>query len=178
MLDASDPRYHYDRHGIKASRVGQAVIDILSKDRPMQTAGETIEAFGPEYTRQIEEAVNNGIEKRFSNPFYILVLTKKESFAVNVVRNYFVTRQTAPHALKLAKEYKNFTKTLYLVDSDKGNLGLLWSIPGFQECKAIARHPRGFAPELVGWIKDCFEGKLDKDKYAWQDVYVEGRSAA
>ena len=179
MPNASDPRYLYDRHGIKASRVGQAVIDILSHDQPIQTAGDTIEAFGPEYTRQIEEAVNNGIEQRFQNPFYILVLTKKElsQWTANAVRNYFVTRQTPPHALELAKEYENHTKTLYLVDAEKGNIGLLWSIPGHEECKSIARHPRAVAPELIGWIKACYEGKLEKDKYAWQDVYVEGRSA-
>ena len=177
MLDASDPRYHYNRHGMKAARVGQAVIDIMSQDRPAQSAGETIEAFGPDYVKEIEKAINSGLAQQLKSPFYILVLTKKEPWAVNVVRNFFIPRQTPPHALKLAKEYKHHVKTLYYVDADRGNVGVLWSIPGWEDCKSIAKRPRQHEPALVKWIADCFSGKLNKDRYSFADVEASAKTA-
>jgi hypothetical protein len=170
MPDASDPRYHYNKRGMKAARVGQAVIDILSKDQPYQTAGETLEAFGPDYVKEIEKAIENGLSQHLKSPFYLLVLTKKEPWAVNVLRNYFIPRQSPPHALKLAKEYKHYVKTLYFVDAERGNIGVLWSVPGWEDCKSIAKRPRQHEPELVKWISDCFSGKLDKDVYTFRDV--------
>jgi len=166
MPDANDPKYQFDRHGSKGKRVGQASIDLLSKDQPTYTAGDILDSFGDDFLREMETTISRGAE-RYQDPFYILVLTKKEAWATNIVRNYFIDRQTPPHARDLLAEYKNHTKTLYLVNGRKGQIKLLWSLPGWDDCKSVARHPESHAPELVQWIQQALEGKLDRDKYSF-----------
>src|SRR5271157_3209448 len=159
-------RYDFNVDGKKAKRVGQAVVDILSKPQPIQTVGDTIDAFGPDYAQQIENCIQDN-QKKYKSPFYIFVLTKKEFWADNVLRNFFIARQTPPHAFQMMEQYSNFTKTLYIVDADKGKIKILWSLPGFNDCISVAKHPALYAPELVRWIEDCFTRKLDKDKYGF-----------
>lgn len=161
-------KYDYNRFGKKGKRVGQASIDILSKPHAEQTVGETLDAFGPDYARQIEECIDQHAHK-YTNPWYLFVLTKKEYLLENVVRNWFIPRQTAPHAFDMMEQYSNFTKTLYIVDSEKGKIKLCWSLPGFTDCITVAAHPELYSPELVQWIEECFTRKLDKDKYSFDE---------
>lgn len=169
MPDANDPVYMFNKHGSKGKRVGQAAIDLLSKDQPTYTAGEILDGFGDDYVKEMEVAVNRGIEK-FQDPFYVLVLTKKEPWMTNVIRNYFAVRQTAPYARDLIAEYKHHTKTLYIVNGKKGQIKLLWSLPGWEDCKVVSRRPDIYDPDLVSWIRKALEGKLDRDKYSFDEA--------
>jgi hypothetical protein len=163
-MDANDPRYQYNRFGMKGARVGQAVADILSKDQPTYTVEEILEGFNVRFAQELEKAVNDSLEK-YESPFYVLALTKKEFWAENVVRNWFIPRQSAPYAMDMMIQYPNHTKTLYVVHEQRGDIKVAWSIPAYEECKSIAKHPATYHPELVKWIEDCFSGKLNLDKY-------------
>lgn len=156
----SKDKYEYNRFGSKGSRVGQAVTDILSKDQPEQTVEETISAFGPDFVKELERTIDAN-RNHYKSPFYVFILTKKEMWAVNVVRNFFIARQTAPHGLDMVKEYPNHMKTLFKVNSESGTLDLVWSIPGHQECISICKTPSSFDPQLVSWILQCYAGNLD-----------------
>lgn len=163
-MDSNDPKYHYEKRGSKGARVGQAVADILSKDQPDYTVGEILDGFGIKFANELEQTINDNLDK-YTSPFYVFVLTKKEFWADNVVRNWFVARQTPPRALEMMIQYPLHTKTLYVVNSSKGDLKAAWSIPGLEECRSILKTPNTFSPELVHWIQDCFQGKLDLDNY-------------
>ena len=163
-MDSHDPRYLYNKHGMKGARVGQAVSDILSKDNPVYTAGEILEGFGAKFAQELEKSVNDSLGK-YKSPFYILALTKKEFWADNVVRNWFVPRQTAPYASELMVSYPNHTKTLYVVHGDKGDIKVAWSIPANEDCKSVMRRPSMYSPELVSWIEQARTRKLDLDNY-------------
>jgi len=163
-----DP-YDYNRFGSKAKRVGQAALDLVSKDPQPQTVGETIDAFGPKYAEEIEKAIEDNKDK-YKSPFYILVLTKKEYLIINAVRNWFIARQTAPYAFDMMEQYPEHTKTLYIVDARQGKIKILWSLPGFQDCITVAKNPHLYAPELIRWIELCFNKKLDKDEYTFDEV--------
>jgi len=161
-------KYDYNRFGAKGQRVGQAVFDIISRYQPMQTVGETLDAFGPDYAKQMEECIEDN-EHKYTSPFYIFVLTKKEFWANNVLRNYFIARQTPPHAFDMMEQYSNYTKTLYIVDANRGNIKCVWTLPGFDDCITIARNPANYDPELVKWVEACFTRSLDKDSYSFDD---------
>lgn len=167
-LGLDKDKYDFDRHGQKGKRVGQAAYDILSKEQESQTVGDTIDAFADQYARDMEECIESNRTK-YKSPFYILVLTKKVFHIVNSLRNWFIARQTPPHAFQTMEEYSGYTKTLYLVDSHKGNIRLLWSLPGFEDCFAVAKNPQLYSPELVRWIELCFSRKLDRDSYSFDD---------
>ena len=74
LMDSNDPRYKYNRFGMKGARVGQAVADILSKDQPTYTAGEILDGFGAKFAQELEKSVNDSIGK-YKSPFYIMALT-------------------------------------------------------------------------------------------------------
>lgn len=163
-MDSKDPRYIYNKHGMKGARVGQAVADMTSKEAIPMTCGELLDGFSARFAQELEKAVNDSLDK-FKSPFYILALTKKEFWSDIVVRNWFIPRQTAPHASDLMAAYPNHTKTLYVVHGEKGDIKVAWSIPAFQDCVSISKNPSIYSPELVQWIKNCFVGKLDIDNY-------------
>jgi hypothetical protein len=159
-------KYEYNRFGVKSTRVGQAVVDILSTKQPEYTVEDIIDGMAEDFTNQLIDCYEKN-KKKYRNPFYILVLTKKEMWAVNVVRNFFIARQTPPHASDLEIEYPNFTKTLYMLDSEKGQFKALWSLPGIEEMKSILKNPMPYHDDLVHWIYDFQDGKLDKDSYVF-----------
>lgn len=168
---AEPDKYSYDRFGTHGKRVGQAVIDLSSRPQAIQTVGDTLDAFGADYAKQMEECIEQN-KGKYKDPFYIFVLTKKEFWATNLVRNWFIARQTAPHAFKSMEEYSGYTKTLYIVDGSKGNIKTIWSLPSFQDCISIARQPLSYDPELVKWVEECFSLKLEKDSYSFDwDVW-------
>jgi len=163
MPDSSSKRYDYDRFGSKGKRVGQAVKDILdSSTNVVTTAGDVIEGYKQKFTDELQKAINENLEK-YEDPFYVLVLTKKEMWATNMVRNWFIARQTKPKALDMIAEYANHTKTLYKVNKYRGDIEIQWSLPGFEEMKTVLNSPNTFDPTLVKWITDCFQGNLDKE---------------
>lgn len=164
MEDASSSRYEYKRFGCNAKRVGQAVTDILSKERDVCTAGQIIDEYGPKYALEIEKSISEGV-KKYRFPFYVFVLTKKEQWATNLVRNFFIARQTAPSGLEMMVAYPHHTKTLYRINDDMGGVKLVWSLPGYEECKSIAKTPQIHSPELVKWIVDCFSGAMNDPNY-------------
>lgn len=163
-MDSNDPKYRYNKRGTKGARVGQAVSDILSKDQPTYSVGEILDGFGAKFAQELERTIDDNIHK-YRSPFYVFALTKKEFWADNVVRNWFCARQSPPYALDMMIQYPGYTKTLYVVDSNKGDLKVAWSIPGWEECKSILKTPDTFSYELVQWIKDCWNQKLDLDNY-------------
>ena len=163
-MDANDPRYDYKRGTVKGKRVGQAVLDILEKEHNSYTTGDIIDGFAPKFLKTLEETIEANRTK-YESPFYIIVLTRKEFWANNVVRNYFIARQTPPHALQLMRDYQWYTKTLYVVNDRCGEVKLAWSLPAFQECKTVAKNPFIYPPALVSWVNACFTGQLERDEY-------------
>jgi len=160
MANQGNKKYEYNRFGSKGARAGQAVYDIISKDQPIQTVEETIFSFGPDFVKELEVAIESG-HKKYQYPFYVLVLSKKEMWAANLMRNYFVPRQTYPFGTDLVREYPNYVKTLYKVSREA--VTVMWSVPGHQDCLSIARSPGSYDPELVNWIFQCYAGKFNVD---------------
>lgn len=150
-------KYSYNRFGSKGERVGQAAIDLMSKTDEEYTVEEMLEGMGEKFRDGFEECVSKGI-KEHKREFHVLVLTKKDlgQFGVsNVVRNFFINRKSAPDGVDLMISYPHHMKTLYKVDP-KGDFTLLWSLPGYEDCRSIAKNPQLYDPKLVEWITQCF----------------------
>jgi hypothetical protein len=153
----NEPRYTYDKRGVKASRVGQAVVDILSQKQPDYTAEEILDQLGKDWLDLIRQRAEEG-KKAFEGPFFILSLLKKELGHMgvdNVLKHSarcFKKRFT-PQEVMIA--HPNSTKTLFRVDAQKGEIDLEWSIPGWEDCKSILKNPAVYDPQLVKWVKEC-----------------------
>lgn len=167
-MDAKDPKYSYNKHGSKGARVGQAVHDIVSRDQPQHTVEEVLDGYAPRYLADLEKTIEDN-KSKFESPFYVYVMSHKEMWAENVVRTWFIARQTPPHALDMVTNYPYQMKTLYLVDTKLGKFKLLWTLPGIEDCKSILKAKHHYDPDLVRWIEMCFAGKLEKDSYSFSE---------
>lgn len=145
--------------------IGQAVYDILSKQQQDQSVEATIDAMTPKYFEELSKAVDKGC-KDFESPFYILIQRKKETIGgsvMNVLKHQYVTRQTRPYANFLRSEFPNADHDLYEVNSEKGTMTLLYTLPNAQDSKTILKNQEMYDPMLVGWIQAYNSGKLDLD---------------
>lgn len=141
--------------------VGSVVLDMMSKSESPLTAGDILDGFSEKYIEVLKSTVDKEAH-RYKSPFYVLVLSAKEMWAPNLVRNWFVARQTAPIALDMVELYPNHTKTLYsIVKEGQGEITLCWTLPGLPECESILKSPYLYHEDLVRWIKECFSGTLE-----------------
>lgn len=147
------------------SKLGQAVYDILSKDQQDQSVEATIDAMTPKYFEELSKAVHKGC-RDFESPFYIVVQRKKETIGgsvMNVLKHQYVTRQTRPYANFLRSEFPNADHDLYEINSEKGTMTLLYTLPSAQDSKTILKNAEMYDPKLVEWIQAYNSGKLDLD---------------
>lgn len=139
----------------KEETVGQKVYDILSASQPQTEVQEIIDEYTLDYNRQMQECVDQNI-KKFDSPFYVVVLTKKEYWAPNVVRNFFIARQTKPSVKTMWAEYTNFMHTVYEV-TRHGDVNLLYTLPSPQEANTILESWASYDQNLVKWCRWAFE---------------------
>jgi len=151
------------RDQIKANpaKAGQAAFDILSKEQPPMETQEVIDEYKDDYLKSMVETLETNVN-RYEPPFYVVVLSKKEPWAVNVMRNWFVARQTRPTTTYLRHEYPNHMNTVYSYDKRSSELKILWSLPTWQDSLVVLANPHLYDPTLVQWIHDCNSGALDR----------------
>lgn len=154
------------------SKLGQAVYDILSKEQSPQTVEETIAEMTPSYFEQLSIAVEKGC-KDFESPFYVVVQRKKETIGgsvMNVLKHQYITRQTKPYANFLRHEWPNADHDLYEIDSAKGTMTLLYTLPNAQDSKTILKNADCYDPKLVEWILAYNDGSLGSEKFVIDKV--------
>lgn len=150
-----DKKYSYNRFGTSGSRVGQAVVDILENSPPELRAEEVLEEMGKGVVAYLEEAVQEGY-KKYKTTFYLLHLLKKELTYMGVENvllqkaTCFPERKWEPSEVHEA--HPNHAKTLYKVDPQKGEMRLLWTVPGQEDCRSIIKSPHLYDPDLVAWV--------------------------
>lgn len=146
----------------KARTVGQAAFDLLAKAHQcheMQEVQDTLNAMTPSYYAELEECIKKNKHKYQGN-FFVVCLRKKENFFINVLRQWFIARQTQPLACVMLRDYPNHDHDLWEVDSS-GEPKLKWTLPPGQEQQTIMKNPHLYHSDLVTWIKDYQEGILE-----------------
>ena len=145
------------------ARVGKAVYDILSKPQSPIEVGEIISEYAEDYLEEVKSTIKANVGK-YDSPFYIVVLTKKEPWALNVLRSWFIARQTRPSARLMRCDYPNHGITLYRYDSKDTKLDVVYSLPTLQDSLTIIANQHLYDPQLVQWIKQFASGELDKEE--------------
>lgn len=146
-----------DKIKANPAQVGKAVYDIMSRPQGTQEVGETIDAMTQKYYDELFSIIGNA-KKLYDDPFYVVILRKKESWALNVLRQWYVARQTRPRASWLREEYPNHDHDVWKVDGE--NVHLEWTLPTAQDSKTIIRNKHMYEGELVGWIEAFNSGRL------------------
>lgn len=141
------------------AKVGEKVYEFMQKEQSPIEVGEIIAEYAHEYTEEVKNCIKQNVG-RFESPFYIVVLHKKEPWSVNVMRNWFIARQSKPSAFVLRNDYPNHSNTVYRYDSKTSELKILWSLPTEQDARTIIKNFHLYDKTLVSWIADYNDGKL------------------
>ena len=81
-----------------------------------------------DYEDNVHLAVDAG-KKKYHNDFYVVVLTKKERIMKNVLRNYFMSRETCPTP--------DWDQAVYHYHKGTEVLEFLWVLPSKDVCKML-----------------------------------------
>lgn len=145
-----------------AKTVGQAAYDLLIRanaTQEMQEVQETLDAMTPAYFAELEDCAKKN-RRKYQGNFYIVCLRKKENFFINVLRQWFIARQTKPFASVLFRDYPNHDHDIWEINQS-GDAKLLWSLPPAQEQQTIMKNSHLYHSDLVKWINDYHDGFLE-----------------
>lgn len=142
------------------AKVGKAVHDIISKPQEDITVGEIIDGMSDKFTEELRSTLEANVDK-YEAPMYIVVLTKKEPWAMNVMRNWFIARQTKPSANVIRRDYPTYMQTVYAYDKRNSQLKIMWSLPIEQDARVVKDNPHLYDPTLVRWIKEFDAGQYN-----------------
>ena len=160
-----DSKYDYNRFGSKGKRVGQAVMDIISKEQSNLTVEDILDDLGKDYLDLIRDKAETS-KNIYQSPYYILSLLKKDLGylgVANVIKHSARPFQLKPMIKKVFEAHPGAVKTLFQVDSVKGEINLIWCIPAYDDCISILKTPKSYDEQLVRWIQEAFQGSLDNN---------------
>jgi len=162
MISKANLKFVQPRSEVKfeGAKVGQAVYDILSKSHnSSQEVGETMSAMTPRYYEELMATIEANNDK-YDQPYYIVVLRKKEPWAVNVLRQWFIARQTKPSAKVLREDYPNHDFDVWNIDPKQHSINFIWTLPTAQDSRTILANKECYDPALVETITKFNEGRL------------------
>jgi len=141
----------------KRKKVGKEVYDILSnpnidtKQSLMDTSNEMSKNMIPE----VEKCILN--HKHWTEPFYIVVINKRERLLINAIRQYFLARQSLPTP--------DLDQTVFKYTPSNGDLEYLWTVPDKNSIEYMIAYENVIPLEqkqLLEFCKLFKQGKLAK----------------
>lgn len=117
---------------MKRDTVGKISWDLLANSSFLDhSADEQMKEQLNEFEDNILESIERG-KKTFPHDFYIVVETKKEPKMKNVLRNYFIIRQSCP-----TPQYDN---SVYKYHATTEQCEFLWVLPSKQVYAMLKNH--------------------------------------
>jgi hypothetical protein len=128
--------------------VGKISSDMLSKT-PYSTDPIEIErAMHSDYVKNMEECASTA-KKQFTGDFFIIVLTKKERLMENVLRHYFLARQSCPTP--------DYDQAVYQYSRIRDDVDFIWVIPSKEACLTFMEQASSIDPSEWGLLKFVME---------------------
>ena len=132
--------------------VGAHSLDLLKKADTGQSIMDTSKEMLKEFLPQVEECIK--IHSSWIEPYYIVVINKRERLMVNVIRQYFVARKTLPTA--------DWDQTVFKYNPSSGDLKYLWSLPDKNTIDYLIVHENVLPKEQSQLLQFCKLFKMDK----------------
>lgn len=99
--------------------VGELSQELLLRPDTKQGVIDTQREMNKQIIPEIEKCIKN--HKSWDDPYYIVILTKRERLLVNVIRQYFVARRSLPTP--------DLDQTVFKYTPKTGDLEYLWTVP-------------------------------------------------
>lgn len=127
-----------------STTVGQEAYKRLLNPDSKQGIIDTQREIDKQYFEQIEECVKKHKGKLgFTGDFFITVISKKERVMENVIRRYFIARESLPTP--------NYDQTVWRFNQKVGDLQYIWTIPDHNTCQEMFNNPMK-VPESEDWL--------------------------
>jgi hypothetical protein len=137
--------------------VGKISWDLLSNASTLDhSAEEQMREQLEEFESEVLQAVERG-KAAFSDDFYVVVDTKKEPKMKNVIRNYFIIRNSCP-----SPQYDNIVYKYHRLSEQLEFLWVLPSKPVYNMLKDRALEIPSEQRELLQFVLDDSDGTLLK----------------
>jgi len=135
--------------------VGKIATDLKKNEKynthsPTEQMREQLE----NYDANIHECLLEGKNERFGD-FFLVVITKKERLLDNVLRNYFIHRQTCPTP--------EWDQAVYKYHRAGDHLEFLWVVPSKDTCMHMTENAITIDKEqreLLKFVLDFNDGTL------------------
>ena len=124
--------------------VGKISSDLLQKQADSTDPIEIERVMHDNYEQHIYETIEHG-KKDYLKDFFIVVITKKERLMHNVLRNYFVVRETCPTP--------DYDQTVYHYHRDAEYVEFLWTLPSKDTYNLFKDNVLQIAPEERGLLQ-------------------------
>lgn len=147
----------------KDKTVGQYSYELSQKDEKFDSVELQEEIHKgsnskKSYEEEIYETYRRAVcDEDISDPFYIVVLFKRERMLKNVVRQLFFYRQTCPTP--------EFDQTVYRCNSRETKIDFLWTVPNNSTCvylPTIRKELTLEQLELLNFVDKFNNGDLNK----------------
>ena len=140
----------------KKKTVGAESLRLMQQKQENSDPIAQSRAMLEDYEKNFNQALERG-NSQYHGTFYIVVITKKERLMENVIRNYFLIRESCP-----TPEYDQI---VYKCDKNKKMIDLLWTLPNMQACEIYRDRALEVASdekELLLNILSFYDGSLLK----------------
>ena len=134
--------------------VGQISSELAIKQPDTQDPIELEREMHSDYEQKIDECIALH-KKKWTQDFYIIVITKKEPLMPNVIRNYFYGR--------LSCQTPDYDQTVYFYDQESDIIEFLWVIPSKDACLYLKENALLVDPaesQLLRFVLDFADGTL------------------
>lgn len=140
----------------KRKTAGEHYLELMQKNPEEIDVVEMQQEMQKDWMKNIIECVDTN-KKKFPGDFYVVIETKREVILSNVIRNYFIGRQSCPTP--------NYDNTVWKYHRDEDRLEFLWVIPSRETCYTYLGQKDKVDPseyELLKLIQDFADGTLLK----------------
>lgn len=140
----------------KRDTVGKIATELQKKEPDTRDPIELQRGMTKDFEKNLIDCIESG-KNKFESPYYIEVLVKKERLLQNVIRNYFVARQSCPTPF-----YDQF---VFQVDIKDMVVNFFWAIPDIETCQTMKQFALEVVPEerqLRDYVLAFYDGSLLK----------------
>lgn len=139
----------------KDKTVGEHVKKLLDTADDNQSLMDTSNEMTKEFLPQVEECIKNHAD--WIEPYYVVIINKRERLMVNVIRQYFLARKTLPTP--------DYDQTVFKYFPFSGDLEYLWSLPDKNTIEYLILNENMLPKEqsqLLQFCKLFKDGRLDE----------------
>lgn len=132
---------------------GQIATELAAKNDGKQSVIDTQREIDKEYINEVKKCIE--AHSHFVEPFYIVVILKKEKLLSNVMRRYFLARASLPTP--------DWDQQVWRYDPKTGDLTFLWVLPDRNTAMWLVNDIKTIPLEftqLVEFVLDFLDHKL------------------